>query len=191
MVCCTSSQNMLPASVATKRVTSHTDIRVSEDFVAFPLRPLVWDVWERAHFPIAFSFLAFEGPFWTAICIPPPVTDHGSDPDILPDSRSKCSGHQSPTKTLNHVLQFGNNKLSRNKTMSMLMTLWLRDWGKELIHTIHFETSVFRSFVLKVIFYKKEFDHKSTQSTFLYYFSIFYAWFENTYDLYSIKCFFS
>lgn len=47
---------------------------------------------------------------------------HGSDCNILPDLRSTCCGHHSPTKVVNHVLQCGNNKLSGNKALSMLMT---------------------------------------------------------------------
>lgn len=46
----------------------------------------------------------------------------GSDSNIFPDIRSTCSGHHSPTKVVNHVLQCGDNKLSWNKTISMLMT---------------------------------------------------------------------
>lgn len=47
---------------------------------------------------------------------------HGSDCNILPDLRSTCCGHHRPTKVVNHVLQCGNNKLSGNKAISMLMT---------------------------------------------------------------------
>lgn len=34
---------------------------------------------------------------------------------------SSCSGHHSPTKVVNHVLQCGNSKLWGNKSISMLM----------------------------------------------------------------------
>lgn len=66
-----------------------------------------------AHFRMACSFYVLK-PFWIHICILPPVAVRGLNQDILPDMGTTCSGHQSPTKTLNHVLQFGNNKLSRN-----------------------------------------------------------------------------
>lgn len=68
---------------------------------------------------------------------------HGSDCNILPDFRSTCCGHHSPTKVVSHVLQCGNNKSSGNKAISMLMTLLL---PKEIIS--HFFSSFAKNAIL-------------------------------------------
>lgn len=67
------------------------------------------------------KFIRSEGPFGIEILILAPAFN-GHDSNILPDISSTCSGHHSPTKVVNHVLQCGDNKLSGNKAISMLMT---------------------------------------------------------------------
>lgn len=97
----------------------------------------------------------WDGKFHSGTCL------RGSDCNTLPDLRSTCCGHRSPTKVVNHVLQCGNNKLSGNKAISMLMTPRL---PKEIIS--HFFSSFAKNAFLIENYHHMLFDFFNTLANF-------------------------